>query len=302
VSRYFLAERNGSNNPDEEKCAPMSEPRSVYVPAAGFEIHVTEWGDPEKPLLVMWHGLARTGRDFDEAARALSDSYLVICPDTIGRGLSSWARDASIDYSYRVFGDVAVSLFAHYRASSLRWVGTSMGGLIGVTLAAGRMKGLITHLVLNDIGPDIPVAGLSRIAAYVGAPPVYDTIAELESWLRRTYAPFGDNTDAFWRRMADTSARRTDAGRVTVHYDPEIVSQFTHHRADLDVWDRYDAVEARTLLLRGEASDVLSAEVAEAMTARGPNPDLITIQGCGHAPTLADERQIGIIRGFLESA
>src|SRR5690606_4649730 len=121
----------------------------------------------------------------------------------------------------------------------------------------------VSHLVINDIGPDIPASGTGRIASYVGTPPVYDTIAEMEAWLRQNYAPFGKNSDAFWRRMADTSVRRTDDGRITVHYDPAIVSQFTHHKADLDVWDAYDAIEAKTLLLRGETSDVLPATIAE---------------------------------------
>src|SRR5690606_4867934 len=192
-------------------------PRSTYVQAAGFEIHVTEWGDPGKPALVMWHGLARTGRDFDEAAAALSDTYFVICPDTLGRGLSSWAHDFTRDYSYAVFGDTALGILDHYGIGELRWVGTSMGGRIGVTLAAARLRGRISHLVVNDIGPDIPEAGTGRIASYVGNPPVYDTVAELEQWLRKNYAPFGPNTDAFWRRMADTSVRSNDDGRVTVH-------------------------------------------------------------------------------------
>lgn len=274
-------------------------PRSAYVKAGGHEIHVTEWGERSRPALVMWHGLARTGRDFDEAAAALSDSYFVVCPDTLGRGLSGWARDARVDYSYRSFGDIALDLLDHYGIGTLRWVGTSMGGLIGVTLAADRLKDRITHLVVNDIGPDIPAAGAERIIAYVGAPPVYDTVAELEAWLRKNYAPFGANSDAFWRRMADTSARRTDDGRVTVHYDPQIVSQFTHHKADLDVWDKWDAVTASTLLLRGAASDVLSAEVAEAMTRRGPKPRLEVFQDCGHAPTLASAREIALIQNFL---
>ena len=277
----------------------MTTPRSTYIEAEGFEVHVTEWGDPRKPALVMWHGLARTGRDFDEAAEALSDTYFVLCPDTLGRGLSSWARDYRADYSYANFGRVAEGLLARYAIDRLRWVGTSMGGLIGVTLAAGRLKGRITHLVINDIGPDIPAAGAERIASYVGTPPVYDTVAELEAWLRANYAPFGDNTERFWRRMADTSARRTDDGRVTVHYDPNIVSQFTHHKADLDVWDAYDAVEAKTLLIRGETSDVLAAPVAEEMTRRGPRPALHVIPGCGHAPTLANDAQIALVREFL---
>lgn len=277
----------------------MTFPRSTYVQTAGFEIHVTEWGDPSRPALVMWHGLARTGRDFDEAAAALSDSYFVLCPDTLGRGLSSWARQPEVDYSYRVFGETVLGLCDHYRVDRLRWVGTSMGGLIGITLAAGALKERITHLVVNDVGPDIPAEGTGRISSYLGNPPVYDTVAELEAWLRRTYAPFGDNTPQFWRRMADTSARRRDDGRITIHYDPAIVTQFTFHKADLDVWDKYDAVTAPTLLIRGETSDVLSKETAADMTRRGPRPRLVTIPGCGHAPTLANREQIELLRGFL---
>lgn len=277
----------------------MTAPRSTYVPAAGFEVHVTEWGDPGKPALVMWHGLGRTGRDFDEAAEALSDTWFVICPDTIGRGLSSWARRPEIDYSYKIYGDTTLGVLDHYGIDRMRWVGTSMGGLIGVTLAAGRLRDRITHLVINDVGPDIPAAGSERIASYVGNPPVYDTVAELEQWLRKNYAPFGANTDAFWRRMADTSSRRTDDGRVTVHYDPAIVNQFTHHKADLDVWDAYDAITVPTLLLRGESSDVLAPSVAEQMTKRGPKARLVEFANVGHAPTLTTGAEIDLLRDFL---
>jgi pimeloyl-ACP methyl ester carboxylesterase len=269
------------------------------VPAAGFELHVTEWGDPKNPALVMWHGLARTGRDFDEAAEALSDRYFVLCPDTLGRGLSSWAKDPEVDYSYRVFGDTALAMLDHYGIGKVRWVGTSMGGLIGVTLAGGRLKGRVTHLVINDVGPDIPAAGIGRIASYVGNPPVYDTLGELGAWLRGNYAPFGENTPQFWERMTDTSCRRTDDGRVTVHYDPRIVMQLTYHKTDLDVWEAYDAVAARTLLLRGENSDVLPMQIAEEMTRRGPRPELRVLSGYGHAPTLATEHEIGLLRDFL---
>src|SRR5690606_4731649 len=186
----------------------MTTPRSSYIHAAGFEVHVTEWGDPATPALGMWHGLGRTGRDFDAAAQALSDSHFVICPDTLGRGLSSWARAYTQDYSYRTFGAVALGILDHYGIVDLRWVGTSMGGLIGVTLAASALKGRISHLVINDIGPDIPEAGTGRIAAYVGNPPVYDSVAEMEALLRTNYAPLGRNSDEYWRRMAVTSVRR----------------------------------------------------------------------------------------------
>ena len=175
----------------------------------------------------------------------------------------------------------------------------SMGGLIGVTLAAGRLKGRISHLVINDIGPDIPEAGIGRISTYVGTPPVYDTVAEMAGWLRANYAPFGPNSDAFWQRMVDTSVRRTDAGKVTVHYDPAIAGQLTHNKADLDVWDSYDAIVAPTLLLRGATSDVLALAVARKMTERGPKPRLIEFAGVGHAPTLATDAEIGLLRDFL---
>lgn len=277
----------------------MTNPRSTYIDAAGFELHVTEWGDPGKPALVMWHGLARTGRDFDEAAEALSDTYFVLCPDTPGRGLSSWAKNPVEDYTYRSFGETAVAMLDRYRIGNLRWVGTSMGGLIGVTLASGALKGRITHLVINDIGPDIPEQGRGRIASYVGAPPVYDTLTELEAWLRQAYAPFGVNTDAFWRRMADTSARRTDDGRVTVHYDPKIVTLLTGNGADLDLWPAYEAIAAKTLLIRGVHSDVLSARVAEEMVRRGPHPRLEVLADVGHAPTLASDFEIAMLREFL---
>lgn len=275
------------------------KPLSTYVPAAGFELHVTEWGDRANPALVMWHGLARTGRDFDEVAEALSDTYFVMCPDTLGRGLSSWARDPATDYSYATFGATAKAMLDYYGVDKTRWVGTSMGGLIGVTLAAGVLDGRITHLVINDVGPDIPKAGTGRIVDYVGNPPVYERIEDLEAWLRKNYAPFGENTPAFWRRMADTSSRRTDDGRVTVHYDPQIVAQFTHHKGDLDIWSSYDRLTIPTLLLRGKTSDVLSAETAEKMTTRGPKPRLVTFEECGHAPTLASEREIALLRDFL---
>ena len=244
----------------------MTIPRSTYIDAAGFEMHVTEWGGRANPVLVMWHGLARTGRDFDEAARALSADYLVLCPDTLGRGLSAWARRGAADYTFATYGAMTGAMLDHYGIDQLGWVGTSMGGLLGITLAAGTLRERITHLVINDVGPDIPYDSARRIADYVGNPPVFDTIADYEAWLRRTYAPFGDNSESFWRRMVDTSMRRTNTGQVTVHYDPAIVSTMGENKADLDVWDAYDAVTARTLLIRGEHSDVLPPTVASART------------------------------------
>ena len=277
----------------------MSQPRSTYLDAAGFEMHVTEWGDPSQPALVMWHGLARTGRDFDEAARALSGGFFVLCPDTLGRGLSAWSRRGATDYTFATYGAMAAAMLDHFGIDQLSWVGTSMGGLLGITLAAGSLRERITHLVINDVGPDIPYDSARRIADYVGKPPVFDTVTDYEAWLRRTYAPFGANSEMFWRRMVDTSMRRTGTGQVTVHYDPAIVSTMAENKADLDVWNAYDAVTARTLLIRGAQSDVLPPTIASAMRMRGPCPELVTIPDCGHAPTLSDDKQIDLLRTFL---
>ncbi|MHA6297538.1 alpha/beta fold hydrolase [Devosia sp. CAU 1758] len=277
----------------------MTGPRSSFLDAAGFEMHVTAWGDPGSPALVMWHGLARTGRDFDEAASALSEDYFVLCPDTLGRGLSAWARRGAADYTFETYGNMASAMLDHFGVNQFGWVGTSMGGLLGITLAAGDLGQRMTHLVINDVGPDIPVDSARRIADYVGNPPTFDTVADYEIWLRKTYAPFGTNSEAFWRRMTDTSLRRSDAGKVTVHYDPAIVSLMGENKADLDVWEAYDAVSTPTLLIRGEHSDVLPPTVASAMRMRGPCPQLVTMPDCGHAPTLADDRQISVLREFL---
>lgn len=277
----------------------MTLPVSTYIRAGDHEIHVSQWGNPGNPALIMWHGLARTGRDFDELAAALCEEYFVLCPDTLGRGLSSWARDVKTDYSYKAYGDHALAILDHHSIDKLRWIGTSMGGLIGVTLAGDRLKDRITHLVVNDVGPAIPETAVNRIASYVGSPPVFDYIDELETWLKTNYKPFGQNSDAFWQRMTDTSARRMDNGTVTIHYDPNIVSQFTMHRGDLDVWPYWDKLEARTLLMRGADSDVLPKAQAEEMCKRGPKPELIEFSGYGHAPTLTTEAEISAIRKFL---
>ena len=184
-------------------------------------------------------------------------------------------------------------------SGGFRFVGTSMGGILGMLLAAGPLKERISHLVLNDIGPELPAEAARRIGSYVGNPPVFDTIAEFESWIRQNYAPFGRNSETFWRRMVDTSLRRTDAGKVTVHYDPAIVAGLRKLEADADSWPVYDAIAAPTLLLRGEHSDVLAKPVATAMTQRGPKAELREMPGVGHAPTLASAAEIDLLRAFL---
>jgi len=252
-----------------------------------------------KETIIMWHGLARTGRDFDPAAEYFCNRYRVICPDTIGRGLSQWAFDDK-DYCLETYGNIALDLLEQLDIQNMRWVGTSMGGALGMKLASNELKGRISHLVLNDFGPEPTKESIERILSYAGNPPSFDTMAELEFFLRTVYAPYGYLPDCQWRMMAETSARRMDNGKITVHYDPRMVQQFVNYPTDYVLWDAYDKVEAKTLLLRGEDSDLLPADWAREMTTRGPKCKLEEIPNCGHAPALNVSDQLNLLERFLE--
>jgi pimeloyl-ACP methyl ester carboxylesterase len=276
---------------------------SRYAVCEGREVHYTEWGGGNAETVIAWHGLARTGRDMDDIAAHLAahltGRYRVICPDTIGRGLSQWSPAPEREYCLDFYAKIAVGLLDGLQIETCHWLGTSMGGALGIRLAAGALRGRIRKLVLNDIGPQLGAAAVERIRAYAGKPPVFDRMSELEQYFRTIYLPFGLLTDAQWRRLTETSARRTADGRVTPHYDPKMVLQFEHHPADYDQWDAYDAIDAPTLCLRGESSDLLLADTAEAMRRRGPRAVVVTIPGCGHAPALNVPEQIALVERFL---
>ncbi|MVO18412.1 alpha/beta fold hydrolase [Parasedimentitalea huanghaiensis] len=278
----------------------MTAPLFSLVKTANHELHVTEWGDPENSPLVMWHGLARTGRDFDELAAALSDEYFVICPDTIGRGLSSWAPKSETAYRINTYADHAVALLDHYQMDRAAWVGTSMGGLIGMHLAAGASADRLSCLVINDIGPEVPQAAVDRIIRYAADLPEFDQLSEAEAWLRNTYAPFGPADDAFWRRMTRSSVRRTGQGRFTLHYDPEIIQQFAAYLDDLSTWDNYKKIKLPCHVIRGENSDLLTPDILARMQQEGPKPGATEFAGCGHAPTLSRKADIQLVRGLLK--
>jgi len=271
--------------------------KSRYLTLAGHEIHLTEWGEPGRPPLVMWHGLARTGRDFDPAAAYLSDRYHIVCPDTIGRGLSAWTRPQ--DYCFAIYRQIAAALLDAMGWREVRWLGTSMGGALGIDLAGGALSSRISHLAVNDIGPELAAPAVERIRTYVGNPPALSGIVELEAYLRRVYAPYGWLSDTQWLAMTETSARRLPDGRITLHYDPAIVRQFVDHPTDYQLWEAWDRIEAKVLLLRGENSDLLTPEIAEAMAKRRPGCRLETIPGCGHAPALNVPAQLGLLDTFF---
>lgn len=277
-----------------------AEPRSLFLPIGGHEIHVTEWGDREAPPLVMWHGLARQGRDFDVAARALAPHYRVLCPDTIGRGLSSWSPQPMQDYAIPTYCAHAVELLERLGLERVRWVGTSMGGLVGMGLAGTEATaGCIEKLVLNDVGPQLNAEAVERIKAYVSVVPEFPTFERYEAFIRIAYAPFGTLSDAEWRAMAAASVRRRDNGSFSAHYDPAVMLAFVQGGPVPDMWALYDAIRCPTLVLRGETSDLLDADAAVAMTGRGPKGQLVTVAGCGHAPMLNTPDQIKVLMEFL---
>ena len=272
---------------------------SSYLSCAGYEMHVTEWGDVHAPAIVLWHGLARTGRDFDVLAQALGRRHRVICPDTIGRGLSQWSTAPDRDYCFDVYAAQALTLADALGLEKFAFVGTSMGAALGIRAAATTLADRITHLVLNDMGPTFPSAPFERIKAYVGNPPEFSTMAELEAYFRQIYTPFGWQSDADWRRMTETSLRRLPSGKLTTHYDPAIVRQCFAHPNDFEQWELYDRLTVPTLVLRGATSDLLLPEIAQAMTRRGPKAQVLEVPGCGHAPILNVAGQIEPIAAFL---
>lgn len=272
---------------------------SNYLRCCEREIHYVEWGREDAPPLIMWHGLARTGRDFDDIAIALAGTYRIVCPDTLGRGLSQWSPDPDKEYCLAFYAQLARELVDQLGFASVRWVGTSMGGAIGTVAAATTLRGRISHLVLNDNGPALAAPAIERIKAYAGNPPQFDTVTELEAFYRTVYKPFGWMSDAQWRRLAETSTRRLPDGKVTPHYDPAMVRQFFAHPHDYALWDEYDSLDMPTLVLRGAESDLLLQDTAEEMTRRGPRARLAVIPDCGHAPALNVPPQIALVRDFL---
>lgn len=259
-----------------------------------------EWGSPEAARTVLCvHGLTGCARDFEALAPALADEgYRVVAVDVAGRGDSDWLDDPKGYVTPQYLADVH-ELLGHLEVREVDWIGTSMGGVIGMAAAAAD-DSPVRRLVLNDIGPFIPRAALQRLAAYLREAPVFDDLEAAEARLRETRAPFGDLTDAQWRRMAERSTRPTDDGRCRLHYDPDIAVRFLETAdVDTEIWSLWDAIECPVLVLRGEDSDLLLAETATEMQARGPRATVVEVPGCGHNPPLLDPGQIAPVAAWL---
>lgn len=276
-------------------------------PGGMHRMAFVEWGDPANPRVVLCvHGLTRCGRDFDDLARALAADFRVVCPDVAGRGQSEWLPDPAL-YSLPQYGADMLTLIAALAPAELHWVGTSMGGLIGMGIAAqppGSSAFPIRRLVLNDVGPVITAVSLQRISQYLGNAPRFDSYAGIEAYVRAVSAGFGALTDAQWQHLTTHVIRRAGDGSYEFLYDPAIAVSYAQTLAasggrDIDLWPLYDSIVCPTLLLRGAQSDLLTRETAVAMTQRGPRAQLVEIAEVGHAPTLMAAEQIEAVREFL---
>lgn len=259
-----------------------------------------EWGDPRNPrALVCVHGLTRCGRDFDDLARTMAQHYRVVCPDVAGRGDSDWLPDPSL-YTIGQYVADMVTLVARLDVAEVHWVGTSMGGIIGMALAA-HTNTPVTKLVLNDAGAVVSRAALQRIAQFVGYAPVFAGIEEAEAYVRMVSAPFGPHSDDQWRFLTEVVVRRNADGSYRMNYDPLLAEGFRASvpEGDLELWPLYDAVRCPTLVVRGESSDLLTRETSVQMAQRGPRPRVVEIPGVGHAPTLLHAEQIDVVSEFL---
>jgi len=307
----------------------MSQPtlNNVTCPDASGSHRMAywQWGDPASAHVVLCvHGLTRQGRDFDVLARALCEraiaagsSLRIICPDVVGRGQSDWLKDP-VGYQIPFYAADMLALLAKLQAEApigvLDWVGTSMGGLIGLLMCGQPDLPLpqrVRKLVLNDVGPTVEWSALQRIGTYLGKTGEFDSVQQAADALWATSSSFGPHTPEQWLALSTPMVRLVDNAdasapkRWTLHYDPAIAEPFraASETATLEgqamLWRLYDQISADTLLLRGAESDLLSTDTAKAMTERGPHARLAEFKGVGHAPTLTSADQVAVVSDFL---
>ncbi|MCC6530997.1 MAG: alpha/beta fold hydrolase [Burkholderiales bacterium] len=283
----------------------MSRNAFLGLSASGFHrVSYVEWGDPgSSHVVVCVHGLTRNARDFDVLARALEQRCRVVCPDIVGRGESDWLA-VKADYAYpQYLADITALIArvtAHLPANAvIDWVGTSMGGLIGIALAA-QPRNPIRRLVLNDVGPWIPKEALARIATYVGKAPRFASLEDAQQYVRTVSAAFGPLADDEWRHLTEHNVKREPDGAWVMRYDPGIAAVFgAQPQSDISLWPLWERIAIPVLVLRGAQSDVLSHVTAEEMTRRGPKARLVEFAGVGHAPALMAPDQVDAVRAFL---
>ncbi|MDT8364505.1 MAG: alpha/beta hydrolase [Nitrosomonas sp.] len=276
-------------------------------PCDYHRIAYTDWGDPDNSQIVVCaHGLTRNCRDFDFLAKALESDFRVISVDMAGRGHSDWLQDAAGYNSPLVYLSDFENLLRHVCVRhggtiKLYWVGVSMGGLLGILLAARKHLPItIQSLVISDIGPFVPAATLTPFADYVGKSPQFKSLDELEVYLRYLSAASGEMTDTEWRHLAKYSAQENADGSIGLRYDPAISICFRPDIVkDIDLWAHWDQLAIPVMVLRGKESDILPTQLADEMKKRHPDTEIVELAGVGHAPLLINPGQIQIARNFL---
>lgn len=304
----------------------MAEPKLNYLPcpdsSTGHRMAYWAWGTAgAEHTVVCVHGLSRQGRDFDVLAQALvarvaqaGGSIRVICPDVVGRGQSDWLADPQ-GYQLPAYAADMLALLAHLQPKTLDWVGTSMGGLIGLAVCAhaASVGASVRRLVLNDVGPVIQWEALARIGTYLGRSVQFASLQQAADAMWAISSSFGPHTPAQWLELSRYMVKPVPGGDgtpnaqgpVTLHYDPAIavpfasVTQESAAQGEALLWQLYDSITAQTLLLRGAQSDLLSPQTAQQMTERGPHARLVEFSGVGHAPTLIAPDQVDTVASFL---
>lgn len=274
------------------------------------------WGAEDAPhAIVCVHGLSRQGRDFDVLADALvqasGETVRVVCPDVVGRGRSDWLADP-MGYALPTYVGDMLQMLQHLQSrapvTTLDWVGTSMGGLIGMGVAGTPglpLPAPMRSLVLNDVGPAIQWAALQRIGTYLGKTGRYDSVQQAADAMWAISQGFGPHTPEQWLALSQAMVKPLPAGGFTLHYDPAIAVPFrtldekSVAAGEAALWKLYDGIRARTLVLRGADSDLLSRATADEMARRGPKPQVVEFPGVGHAPTLIAREQVDAVASFL---
>ncbi|WP_321393749.1 alpha/beta hydrolase [Emcibacter sp.] len=277
----------------------MASPESRFLTCRDRNIHFMEWGDSARDTVVIWHGVTGTCNDHRELAARLSEDYHVICPDSLCCGLSDWAKNGS-DTSLSFYADIAEDLFRQLGKTSLRWIGSSKGGGLGIVLA-GRDNGLtIGHLVLNDVGVGLDEKFRLALAKSLASPPIFEKYQDFDSKVRNFLTRMGlELSPQKWHELIHSWSRRTDNGSFTYHYDPRLAVQFAEHPEDFDLWNYYDLVTAKTLLVRGSHS-IVPDEEARMMAERGPCCSLLDRPG-GHVSLMDKVEEQDVILEFLKN-
>lgn len=257
-----------------------------------------QWGSAENDrVLVCVHGLARNSRDFDDIAKVLARDYRVICPDVVGRGSSDWLP-AGVEYGIPQYLSDMTALLARLNVDKVDWLGTSMGGIIGMCLAA-MPNSPIHSLIINDVGSFIPSSALQRISGYLGDKR-FASMQEVEQFMRTNYTALKNINDQQWAHLAKHGVRELEDGQLAIHYDPAIATATAANAAnDIDLSLFWQAVNCHQALIWGEESDILSADTVQQMQAQRPEMELLSLPGIGHAPSLMEDDQIQWVQDWL---